>query len=222
MPEPKLHESASETPSTSGKAPKKPKANGSTPNQAPPASVFDDLEALRIADDDGGPKRKEKRLLASVGVKKPGEAQYFRVHDDEDMSWLGYVYTYEKDNSVWYVPRGPAYDELAELTAKLRRVRLFLCLTKRGSVSFWPVSQTDQGSWGSSAREIVEIAKTRWIRVVSNRAEGCYVPFEPEDPLPDPQWPEKPLSELLKLAFRGRVIDRPDHPIIESLKGRGD
>jgi hypothetical protein len=207
---------------TPERRPRKTKANGSTSEpDVPPASVFDDLEALRITDD-GGPKRKERRLLASVSTKRPGEAQYFRVHDDEDMSLVGHVYTFEKDGSVWFVPRGPAYDELNELTSKLRRVRLFLCLTKRGSVSFWPVSQSDPGTWGASAREIVEIARTRWIRVVSNREEGCYVPFEPEDPLPDPTWPDKSLSELLKLAFKGRVIDRPDHPIIEDLKGRGD
>lgn len=205
---------------------KKQRANGSLPPnegepQAPP-SIFDNLEALRITDEDK-PQRKEKRLLANVKVKRPGEAQYFRVHEDEDMSWLGYVYAYEKDGSIWYVPKGtPAYDELNELTSKLKRVRLFLCVTKRGSVSFWPVSQTDQGTWGTSAREIVEMAKTRWIRVVSNREEGCYEPFEPEDPIPAPEWPEKELGELLKLAFRGRVIDRPDHPVIEELKGRGD
>jgi hypothetical protein len=199
--------------------------NGDLPDagevQAPP-SIFDNLEALRITDDDK-PQRKEKRLLANVKVRRPGEAQYFRVHPDEDMSWLGYVYTYEKDGSIWYVPKGTAaYDELNDLTSKLRRVRLFLCVTRRGSVSFWPVSQTDQGTWGQSAREIVEMAKTRWIRVVSNRGEGCYEPFEPEDPLPTPEWPDKELRELLKLAFRGRVIDRPDHPVIEELKGRGD
>jgi hypothetical protein len=211
----------SEATPTPGKAPKKSKANGSAPGEAPPASVFDDLEALRITEDDV-PTRKEKRLLVNVKVRRPGEAQYFRIHPDEDMSWVGWIYVTEKDGAVWYVPPGPAKDELDEVTQKLRRVRLFLCLTKRGAVSFWPVSQTDHGSWGASAREIVEIAKTRWIRVISNREEGCYEPFEPEDPIAAPDWPDKELGELLKLAFRGRVIDRPDHPVIEELKGRGD
>jgi hypothetical protein len=212
----------SDTPSEQPQGPQR-KVNGSAkPEATPQTSVFDDLEALRITDDDTA-VRKEKRLLASVKVRRPGEAQYFRVHEDEDMSWLGYIYNYEKDGSIWYVPKGTdAYAELNELTSKLKRVRLFLCITKRGSVSFWPVSQTDQGTWGTSAREIVEMAKTRWIRVISVRDEGIYEPFEPEDPIPEPQWPDKSLSELLKMAFRGRVIDRPDHPIIEDLKGRGE
>jgi hypothetical protein len=196
--------------------PEEPKANGSQP-----ASVFDNLEALRLTDD-GPVKRKEKRLLALVGTKRPSEAHYFRVHPDEGMSWVGYVYQYEKDGSVWYVPLGTAYDELIELTSKLRRVRLFLCITKRGTLTFWPVSQTDNGTWGQSARETVEFAKNTWIRVVSNRDEGQYEPREPEEPFPEPEWPDKSLSELLKLAFKGRVIDRPDHPIIEELKGRDE
>jgi hypothetical protein len=194
--------------------------NGSEPPAAP-ASVFDNLEALRIQDE-GPVKRKEKRLLAIVGTKRPSEAHYFRVHPDEEMSWLGFVYTYEKDSSNWYVLPGPPYDEMTELTSKLRRVRLFLCITRRGSLTFWLVSQTDQGTWGSSARETVEFAKTCWIRVVSNRDEGCYEPREPEEQFPEPEWPDKSLSELLKLAFKGRVIDRPDHPIIEELKGRDE
>jgi hypothetical protein len=32
-------------------------------------------------------------------------------------------------------------------------------------------------------------------------------------------WPEKSLSELLKLAFRDRIIDSAEHPVVKRLRG---
>jgi hypothetical protein len=213
---------ASSAPQDTPKGKSRSQANGKGHSeQSPSASVFDNLDSLRI-NEEGGPKRKEKKLLSLVGTKRPSEANYFRVHPSEDMSFVGYFYTYETDGSLWFVMPGEVREVMEELTSKLRRVRLFLCVTKRGSVSFWPVSQTDQGSWGSSAREIAEQAKMTWVRVISIRSEGCYESREPDEVFPEPEWPDKPLSELLKLAFRGRIIDCLDHPILEELRGRGE
>ena len=35
------------------------------------------------------------------------------------------------------------------------------------------------------------------------------------------RWPEESFTELLKVAFRGRVVDRADHPVIARLRGEG-
>lgn len=34
-----------------------------------------------------------------------------------------------------------------------------------------------------------------------------------------PEFPDKPLNELLEIAFKGRVIDSTDHPICRKLRG---
>ena len=37
--------------------------------------------------------------------------------------------------------------------------------------------------------------------------------------LEEPKWPDKTFRELLRIAFEGRIIDRPDHPLIRELNG---
>jgi hypothetical protein len=32
-------------------------------------------------------------------------------------------------------------------------------------------------------------------------------------------WPETPFNEVLETAFKGRVIDSEDHPIVRRLRG---
>ena len=36
---------------------------------------------------------------------------------------------------------------------------------------------------------------------------------------PDPQWPDVPFKELLRIAFNERYIDSLDHPALQSLRG---
>ena len=37
--------------------------------------------------------------------------------------------------------------------------------------------------------------------------------------LGEPQWPDKSFRDLLEIAFRCNLIDRPDHPVISELAG---
>jgi hypothetical protein len=37
--------------------------------------------------------------------------------------------------------------------------------------------------------------------------------------IPDPEWPDVGFRQLLQLAFRGRVIQTPDHPVLQRLQG---
>ena len=42
---------------------------------------------------------------------------------------------------------------------------------------------------------------------------------EAADTIPDPEWPTLSFQELLRIAFRDRLIDRLDHPVIKRLRG---
>jgi hypothetical protein len=37
--------------------------------------------------------------------------------------------------------------------------------------------------------------------------------------LPDPEWPNTPFRELLRVAFKDRFIDNLDHPVLRKLRG---
>jgi hypothetical protein len=36
----------------------------------------------------------------------------------------------------------------------------------------------------------------------------------------EPVWPEEPFNELLRIAFRDRIISSPDHPVVKRLRGQ--
>lgn len=48
---------------------------------------------------------------------------------------------------------------------------------------------------------------------------GAYDVFEATAKLPQPEWPVESFEQLFRLAFRDRVIDSIDHPVIRQLKG---
>jgi hypothetical protein len=61
---------------------------------------------------------------------------------------------------------------------------------------------------------------TQWVRVESNTGIGAYVPVVAEGKdLAEPKWSDMPFGKLLGIAFAGRQIDRPDHPLIDRLRG---
>ena len=38
--------------------------------------------------------------------------------------------------------------------------------------------------------------------------------------LPEPEWPDKSMAEILELAFKSQVIDSPDSQVLRILQGR--
>jgi hypothetical protein len=59
----------------------------------------------------------------------------------------------------------------------------------------------------------------KWVRIGANMNLGAYEIFEPSSNLPEPKWPELTFKEILKVAFRDRIVDNLNHPIIQRLKG---
>jgi hypothetical protein len=101
--------------------------------------------------------------------------------------------------------------------------QLFVYVTRAGSLGLWDVKLPGPDgtldSWNSSAAEIARQAMSTWARVVSNREAGGYDFLVPEMSLPDPEWPSLSLADILQIAFRGKVIDTPDHPVLRQLRG---
>ena len=50
---------------------------------------------------------------------------------------------------------------------------------------------------------------------------GGYEVFEALSNLSDPEWPDDGINfnRLVEIAFRGRIIDSIDHPIVKKLRG---
>jgi hypothetical protein len=58
-----------------------------------------------------------------------------------------------------------------------------------------------------------------WVRVMPNLSLGAYEIVRTNLVVAEPQWPNLPFSEILKLAFRGFLIDSLEHPVVRRLRG---
>ncbi len=70
-----------------------------------------------------------------------------------------------------------------------------------------------------SALEAASRASGHWVRMASNMPLGAYDVYETAANWPAPQWPTESFSDLLRVAFKGRLIDSLDHPVLKRLRG---
>ena len=123
----------------------------------------------------------------------------------------------DRDNYLISPSLWEAFPE--EFTAKY----LFTCQTRQGTNFLWPVKMPGQDGrldeWNRSALTIVNQYPGRWIRVVPSMEYGGYEVILPTGEYPPPSWPQEGFQSLVKKAFRGKVIDSLDHPVIKRLRG---
>jgi hypothetical protein len=109
------------------------------------------------------------------------------------------------------------------LTGEFATVTLLTTINRQGTLHLWPVKLPDpqgrQNEWHRSAAEGAERAMKKWVRVTASMSLGAYEIFEAGGDLPDPVWPDFSFQEILKIAFRERLVDRPDHPLVQRLQG---
>jgi len=178
-----------------------------------------DPKALRL-DQSFADKAGVKKLITTVPVRKPNRQVFVRVHPDESY-WLtpaAIIESKEERETYLVLP------EMAkELPGEFAAATLFTAITRQSVLFIWPVKlpapDGKYNPWHQSAAEAAERAKKTWIRIGSNMHLGAYEIFEAQNTLTEPVWPEISFQEILRIAFRGRIVDTPDHPLVRRLKG---
>lgn len=160
-----------------------------------------------------------RRVLVSVQVRKPHRQEFFRSHPDPNMALAVAILEIKQDRQSFIVSPELAPYLPGEAVAKL----LTPTMTNHGALSLWPIKLPDEqgrlDEWNTVAFEAAERAKTKWVRLMANMAAGAYDVLEAAAPFPDPTWPKITLEQILELAFKGRVIDTMDHPVLRRLRG---
>ncbi len=67
--------------------------------------------------------------------------------------------------------------------------------------------------------EAASNAELEWTKIQANKNIGAYEILFAEGDLEDPEWPELSLDELLEIAFKNKIINRPDHLVLLQLRG---
>ena len=161
-----------------------------------------------------------RKLLTTVPVKKPGKQDFIRVHPGEEYRLPVALIELREERETYLVMPGFAHelDENDFFTATIH-----LAINRQKVLFLWPVrlpSPTGRVSlWHVSAAEAAERAMKSWVRIAANMNLGAYEISEAAGSYSDPEWPDMPMSELLRIGFKQFLIEGPEHPVIQRLRG---
>jgi hypothetical protein len=161
-----------------------------------------------------------EKPLITVPVRKPLSQEWVRVHSDANFRLTpAAIIEVKEDREVYLVTR----DIVPAVPGEYATVTLFTAISRQGTLFLWPVKlpsgQRRQNEWHRSAAEAAERAMKKWSRVTANMSLGAYEVAHAIGDLPEPVWPKHSFQEILEVAFRDRLVDRADHPLLQRLQG---
>ncbi len=181
-------------------------------------NIFANLDALRLSPDAaavGG----TTEILSHIPLRKPNRHEFFRTRAEPEMWFDTGIFEDREEREVFFVT--PAMRE--PLVGEIRPVILVPSITRQGVLLLWPLKLPVEGmrhnGWAETARQAAELGKTKWTRLAPDMGLGGYRIYVAEGELSEPQWPQKPLTEIMEIAFHDRIIDSENHPVIRRLRG---
>jgi hypothetical protein len=161
-----------------------------------------------------------RKLLRTVPVRKPHKQEYIRVHPDPAFRDNFAMIELKEDRETYLVAGGGL---IAEFATEIINNTLFTAVNRQGVVFLWPVrlpnADGKQLEWHRSARDGADEAVKRWVRVWPNMSLGAYE-LTVSESTAEPQFPpEISFQELIRIAFRDRLITTIDHPVLKRLRG---
>ncbi len=180
-----------------------------------------DVGRLRLTPDDDTALG-VRELLVTVPYRKPSKEQFVRVHRDATFRCTGGLVELKDDDTESYWVDPSLWPYLADEPTFGRRL-VVTAITRQGSVFLWglrlPGPDGKQPDWVTIPLEAAKSAETRWTKMYWDQAQRKHRIKVSEHLADEPAWPEQTLPELLRLAFKDRVIMSLDHPILKRLRG---
>jgi hypothetical protein len=162
-----------------------------------------------------------KKLLTTVPARRPSPQDFIRVHPDPAYRENFGMIDLKDDREDFIVHPQILPDLASEAVCKT----LYTAINRQGIVFLWPVrlpapDERRKTEWPRSAREAAEMAMTKWVRMKANMSLGAYEITLAESVIAEPEWPELTFHELVRIAYRDRVVTTFDHPVIKRLRGQ--
>jgi hypothetical protein len=162
-----------------------------------------------------------KKLLNTVPVGKPNPQDFVRIRHEKEFRETFAMIELKEDREYYVLQR----DIARELPGEFFMATLFTCINRQHVLRLVPVKLPGPdgrvNEWHRSLMDGVEAAMHHWVRIKANMALAAYEICQATGTIPDPVWPDETFQELLRTAFRDRVVDRVDHPLIKRLRGLG-
>jgi hypothetical protein len=154
-------------------------------------------------------------LLLNVAVRRPKKLEWIRVHPDHRM---GPVALLEDDEEKLYALKKHVHSAVHE-EAKVVTLRQCITSTKVSFIWHVPCVQRDGSDWPAwqGQRAAVEIAEGSWIRLIWQNEGKSYKVRQGKADFGEPAWPSQSFDALVDIAFKGRIVDSLDHPVVQRL-----
>lgn len=161
-----------------------------------------------------------RRALVTVPVRKPSAQEFFRVHPDEAWRLDTALIEIKADREAYLV--APEIWPLFPNECKPRT--LYATIDRRNVITLWHVRLPDENGrlddWSRSAHEAAHLATATWVRMSADMALGAYRIDVAVGEFPEPVWPsDVTFADLLRIAFKGKMIEDLDHPVLRRLRG---
>jgi hypothetical protein len=177
-----------------------------------------DLEALRL-DQNFDEIVGARPVLATVGVRKPGPQEWFRVHPDPSWRLQTTLLLLKEDRESYLV----SPDLRVQLWDEILPIVLYTAVSRQGEPFLWPVrlpkadGKTDR--FMETDLTAAKVAETHWTRRYWVADIKSHKILTAENLTDEPVWPGVDFKELVKIAFKDRFINDLSHPVIKKLRG---
>jgi hypothetical protein len=155
-----------------------------------------------------------------VPARRPSPQDFVRVHPSPDYR-ENFAMIDLKDEREDYLVRP---EILPDLAGEVVYKTIFTAINRQGVVFLWsirlPAPDDRKSDWPRSQREAAEMAMSRWVRVKANMSLGAYEIAMAESVMAEPVWPEFSYQELVRIAYRDRMIATLDHSVVKRLRGQ--
>jgi hypothetical protein len=188
------------------------------PNAEQPAAA-DPFDPASLRLDQSFAATGVKKLIQTIPVGRPNKQDFVRVRPASDYRLTTALLELQDDNETYLVT--PTMQEA--LAGEWFPATLYTTVNRQGVLRLWPVklpgADGKTNAWHQSAAQAAETALTKWVRVAANRSLGAYEVMVAETAIPEPEWPDLSMKQILETAFRDRLITDIDHPVVKRLRG---
>jgi hypothetical protein len=169
----------------------------------------------------------EAGLLAiSVGRQPAPKNEFYRTHRDYRPTFaMVNVQVGMENHFIAVLPQ--MIEPLKGIGITVTDHTLYLIISPRGALRIIPVagpnSEGEMNEWSRTKEIALLDGVDGWARMYSDREGNCYKSFPaPAGRFGEPNWPEIKPAKITRLAFRdrGRLIDSPDHILVQKWAGR--
>jgi hypothetical protein len=178
------------------------------------------LESLRLGQDFASAVG-VKKLVTTIPVRKPSKEWFVRTHPDPDYRLQTAVLELKEDRETYLVSPTLWCGLASEATFSPRL--LVTAINRQGVLFHWPIrlpgADGKIDDWSRSALDAANEAKSRWVRVTSNMSLNAYEIGVATGLALEPSWPDIAFQEIIKIAFRDKMISEWNHPVLRRLRG---